>query len=341
MPSLHLEDFPALLTAERHSSDVVTRLQAALNPSDIPASDYIAVIIVGSYGRGEASADSDFEWVTIYDDRHVAAEEAILAQAKLTQFFADHLGRERLSINKTFGQPTALSRLLTNVGGEADSNRTLTYRMLALVEGLPLMRPGFDRVIRGLATTYGDTHTAGHRLLSLATDIARYWRTLRIDYKFKVDEQRKPWALRSVKLRSYRRIWYFSSALYSVAKGPRIDNSQRGKLFDPGVVAEFMAGMGGNPVRRFLTAIDTFELQSPLARALLETYDRIHQLLGQPEVREELNRLTPENMDDSEWFGELRQHCRHLHQLASDLVLQLPNDAPKFYRREVLEMFLL
>jgi hypothetical protein len=36
------------------------------------------VIAVGSYGRGEAAKDvSDFEWITIYDDRYLAREEAI------------------------------------------------------------------------------------------------------------------------------------------------------------------------------------------------------------------------------------------------------------------------
>src|ERR1700682_715845 len=70
----------------------------------------------------------------------------------------------------------------------ADTNQTLTSRMLTLAEGQTLTSTAHATVIRGLARTYGGTHTSGHRLLSLATEVARYWRTLPIDYKFKVDE---------------------------------------------------------------------------------------------------------------------------------------------------------
>ncbi len=163
--------------------------------------------------------------------------------------------------------------LTTNVGGEADTNRALTYRMLALSEGQPINdSPAHKKIIRRLAETYGRSHTAGHRLLSLATDIARYWRTLRIDYKHKVDERKKPWAVRALKLRSARRIGYFSSALHLVAFGPRFDYEKE-TSFELSKVEDFMMRMAGTPVIRLLEAGAHMHADAALTKSLLEAYD--------------------------------------------------------------------
>lgn len=69
----------------------------------------------------------------------------MVLQADLTKAFAERFGRENLSISKTFGEVAELSALLTNVGGEADTNQTLTYRMLTLVEGRSLTPDVNDR----------------------------------------------------------------------------------------------------------------------------------------------------------------------------------------------------
>lgn len=277
---------------------------------------------------------SDFEWMTIYDDRHVAKEEAVVAQAELTTVFAKEFGRERLSIGKTFGEVAARSALLTNVGGEADTNQTLTYRMLTLAEGRTLTEDAHEAVIAGLAQTYGGSHTAGHRLLSLATEIARYWRTLRIDYKYKVDESRKPWAVRSMKLRSFRRFWFFASALHFLAFGPRV--SPPGRL-DVEAVQQFMNTMGGNPAARFIRATERLGVAEQNTRKLLTTYDDIHRRLADPLVRDVLDELAAADMEKNQVFVQIRERTRELHRLMAEVVLDLRQP----HRREIVEMFLL
>ena len=274
------------------------------------------------------------KWITIYDDRYVAKEEAIVAQAELTATFANEFGRERLSISKTFGEVAARSALLTNVGGEADTNQTLTYRMLTLAEGRTLTDDAHAGVIAGLAETYGGTHTAGHRLLSLATEIARYWRTLRIDYKYKVDESRKPWALRSIKLRSFRRFWYFSSVLHFLARGPRVNRPGR---LDAGAVEEFMKTMGGNPAIRFIQAAEELGVDEQMTRKVLATYDEIHRRSADPDVRRVLDKLLAVDMEKQPVFVEIRELTRELHRLMADVVLKLRRP----HLQEIVEMFLL
>jgi hypothetical protein len=332
---IDLNDFDSLAAAEAHSVETLSRVKARVEMIPTLVEGLADVIAVGSYGRGEAVPQvSDFEWITIYDDRLVAREEAIVLQAELTRGFADVFGRSRLSISKTFGEVAELSALGTNVGGEADSNQTLTYRMLTIAEGRSLTAAAHDKVIDALARTYGRTHTAGHRLLSLATEIARYWRTLRIDYKFKVDENRKPWALRNMKLRSYRRFWYFASAIHFVAFGPRATAPAR---IEVGEGKKFLTDMGGNPAMRFLLASDKLEIDPERVGRMLRTYDAIHRRCALDRTRAVLEALPADEMENEPVFTELREFCRDLHHQMAEMVISL-GESP---RREMLEMFLL
>lgn len=333
--SVKIAEFPSLSAAENSSITAIHRMRdiVASIPTVVPG--FMDVIVVGSYGRGEAAPGvSDVEWITIFDDRHVAREEGLVAQADLTRRFADEFGRESLSISKTFGEVAARSSLVTNIGGEADTNQTLTYRMLTLAEGRTLTDDAHAKVVSALAQTYGGTHTAGHRLLSLATEVARYWRTLRIDYKFKVDETKKPWALRSIKLRSFRRFWYFSSALHFIASGPRVN--QPGRLAPP-AVEQFMKTMGGNPAIRFIDAAALLGVEEELVRRILRTYDQIHQRASDPSVRQTLDEVVAEKMEESPVIVEIREMTRDLHRSMAELVLKLPEK----HLQELLEMFLL
>lgn len=333
--AITIQNFPSLAAAAGYCDIVAEELKAEAEGVPSLVKGLMDIVVVGSYGRGEASRDlSDFEWILVYNDRRVAREEAIALQSDITKLFAVKLGRGHLSISKTFGEMAALSALMTNVGGQADTNQTLTYRMLTLAEGRSLTPDAHANVLDGLARTYGDTHTSGHRLLSLATDVARYWRTLRIDYKFKVDETRKPWALRNLKLRSFRRFWYFSSAVHFVAFGPRVDPGGRMPLE---AVARFVAGMGGNPTTRLLSALNEMGCHETLIERLLRPYDEIHRRLSEQAVRETLDRLQPDDMEGEPVFTELRRLARDVHRTMAMIVLALPEKQ----QVEMLEMFLL
>lgn len=300
--------------------------------------DYMCVIALGSYGRLEASEGaSDFEWLLIVDDERVNEQEAVVAQADLTRLFAEVFGRERLSINKTFGQLCQFSDLGTMVGGLAETNRMLTYRMLTLTEGMPLSPgDGHERVLRHLASVYANSHTAGHRLLSLATDVGRYYRTVRASYKHKVDEQRKPWAVRAIKNRSYRRFAFFSTALDFVARGPRISYDIE-PLFDRSLVAAFMRSMAAPPINRLADALQALEVDATLANDSLAAYEHIHAALASPVTRHALDGLNAEDRTLQPYYQTLRAKCAELHATLADLVIELPREP----RRQLLEMFLL
>jgi hypothetical protein len=329
--------YPTLIAAKQHSLEMINLARERIADLHAPY-DYLVVVALGSYGRLEAhDTASDFEWLVIYDDRHVNIQEAITAQSALTAIFAELFGRERLSVNKTFGQLCDFTELGTLIGGLAETNRMLTYRVLTLTEGNPLSPgDGYERTIEALASVYGKTHTAGHRLLSLATELARYYRAVRASYKYKIDEEGKPWGVRSIKHRSLRRFAYFSSALHFVALGPRIDY-QVERVFDSGSVAAYLRGMNQPPCDRLIEALKTVGANIEIALPSLATYERIHKALASTEVRNHLDSLQASERFDDTVFCTIRADCVSLHTGLAELVLQLPSYA----RGQVLEMFLL
>jgi hypothetical protein len=209
--------------------------------------------------------------------------------------------------------------------------------MLALIEGTPLVRnDAYNKILHGLATTYGSSFTAGHRLLSLATDVARYYRTMRIDYKFKVDEGGKTWAVRNMKLRSARRISYLSSMLHFVAQGPRIQYDVQ-REFDVGDVFRFMLDMNGNPGQRLLSSAARLGGGRSEIESVLSLYNVIHAQLSDPALRQHLENLDTRRKFDDRVYESIRANCSALHKAAAELILSLDGEQG----RELLEMFLL
>ena len=80
--------YPTLAAAKRHSLAMISAARERIVNLCVPY-DYLAVFALGSYGRLEAhDSTSDFEWLVIYDDRHVNVQEAIVAQASLSFLYA-------------------------------------------------------------------------------------------------------------------------------------------------------------------------------------------------------------------------------------------------------------
>jgi len=341
---MNIKDFPHIDKATLHSKEIFNQAKGFLTSKKSSLDSYICVFLVGSYGRFEAShTSSDIEWLVVFDDTKVSLQEANIFQANITESFANLVGREKLSIGKTFGEIIAKSDLTTNIGGIADTSRTLTYRMLCLAEGTPLVKNNlYDQIISDLTFVYGGSHTAGHRLLSFATDISRYWRTLRIDYKQKVDEQKKPWAVRGIKLRGSRRYWYFSMIMYFIAFGPRLDESELDKEseekgFELGVVKDFMANLSNNPTERIILAAKKLKVDQTLITNLIKIYNDYFEVISEDSIRKKLDDLKFENRYDNDDYIFLKKACINLHSSMSDIVINLP----EFERKQMIEMFLL
>ena len=177
--------------------------------------DNICFTVVGSVGRGEALEASDFDLTPIARDDAALAAFMPHDQA-IRQELIKALG-VKVSKGEDLTKPVAIASLIEreSIGGPKDTSASLTKRMLILTESRQVTG-GLDisEVRQNVLQAYGDQdRTSGRHTLSLCNDIARYYRTLCIEYKAKADEQDTDWCTRNLKLRHSRKFWYFANII--------------------------------------------------------------------------------------------------------------------------------
>src|SRR6266700_860144 len=110
------------------------------------------------------------------------------------------------------------------IGGQNDTNRNTTQRILLLLESQPIgtRTEAHERVLRAVINRYleEDTHpltqnSKAYRVPRfLLNDIVRFWRTMAVDFASKQrDRAGKGWGLRNAKLRMSRKLIFASGLL--------------------------------------------------------------------------------------------------------------------------------
>jgi predicted nucleotidyltransferase len=289
-------------------------------------------VVVGSVGRLEALDASDFDLLPIADLDSASdhASDQSLREAL----------RSALEVGVSAGEDLTRSCTISDlvdpetIGGHADTSASLTRRILLLTESQHVAGGvRLDALRRQVLDAYvANGTTRGRHALSFANDVARYYRTLCIEYKGKVDAYAKSWATRNAKLRHCRKFWYLSTALSVVAAATHErPESTRDRLLD------FLARP---PVDRLWTAGEELGVPTSVVAELITSYAWFLNFMSDENRRRELDLVEHETryeLDGRYAFQAVKANSDVLHGKCLELITSL--SAP--HQNRLLSWFLL
>lgn len=311
--------WPRIANARQAAQKKTEELDAALSEE---ASPDTSVIIYGSLAREEFTQGSDLDWTLLVDGQaNPQHQKELLNIRKKLDELGKQPGRE-----KTFGKLTFSHPLLHMIGGEDDTNANTTRRVLFLLEAFPVGRftDAFYRVRKHILHRYlledhglSRTSRTGETRwtpLFLLNDMARYWRTMTVDFAYKQwDRGNDGYALRSLKLGVSRKLIYASGLLSCFWCDPRVSLAgyeRTSPVEKTWILNKSLSDMFRlTPLERFACFFlrhseDNFLLDS--ARVFFDTYDEFLGLLEDKPLRDHLDELTPEAMDEDASFQSAR-----------------------------------
>lgn len=300
------DDFTEILHAHRFSSDVLTRVHGLIGQALAGTGTRLSFFILGSVGRFEASSQSDLDLVAI-TDTDVATPKLIDTRRRAIET----LQQAGFDVpEKTFDRVVCLPPL-TQIGGRADTNDHLTYRALLLTEAVCVHQHEVgNNVLDTLWSAYcRGPITSGRYLTALSNDLHRYYRTICLDYRHKV-ETGKHWATRSLKLKHSRRLWHLAN-LASWCEAWTAPDSKREALL--------ARQLATPPLWRLLSALT--ELSQPAGipesvrqavNQIATTFNNFTAALAKAKVRHQLETLAYDQRESNTTYTDLYQNAAQL-----------------------------
>lgn len=289
------EPLPHLMAARRRSLE--TRDAAATRLAELERQDDVSVVVMGSWGRLELTSGSDHDFVVLVGGSPRIAVSPTPAQV------GEVLDKPP-SRSGAFDDVAYVDHLITRIGRRADDNDNLTRRMLLVLESMAIAGgDAHERARRAVIETYVGTRVSDYRPPRfLLNDLARYWRTICVDFEGKQRDSGDRWALRAAKLRTSRKLLY-ASGLLPVLECHDLTAAEM-RIW----LAETFAAP---PVDRIADAFLRHEAYDPGVRTLT-AYDRFLGRLDDEAFRDELRGLARGEESRSAAWTEARRLGRQI-----------------------------
>ena|SRR5438094_1500898 len=284
-------------------------------------SEDTSIVVFGSLARGELTQGSDLDWTLLIDG------QAEPTHATVAHEIADYLEKNKQKQpgpERIFGSMVFSHDIIHQIGGEEDTNRNITRRILLLLESRALARPdAYERVIRQVLHRYltedrglwrRDRKDRVPRFL--LNDVVRYWRTVAVDFAYKRRERAgQGMALRSVKLGMSRKLIFLSGLLTCFSLELDLRADQRESIFSlqshpAALIAHLTKFLRQAPLQIVAHAALEYGLPESLSRGLFDAYDKFLALLNDEEKRAHLDKLAEEDLEHDGIFSAARQ-VRH------------------------------
>lgn len=290
------------------------QMEAALE--EFPSAD-VSIVVYGSLARAELTQGSDPDWSLLIDG---AADPNHFETARAIKDLLVPLFKKTPGAEQTFGTLSFSHELVHLIGGQDDTNKNTTRRILLLLESVPIGRSdAYDRVINCVLNrylledrTFAQRKSPHHVPRFLYNDIARYWRTMAVDFAYKAKTRHgSGMALRNFKLRMSRKLIYVSGMLSCFACELKIAQN------DQSEECAFQEQECVSCLRRFMCRPPLEVLADVLlrigpdaadpAREIMGAYDDFIGVLADDDMRSRLELLTPNDIDTSSAFGQPRE----------------------------------
>jgi len=225
----------------------------------------------------------------------------------------------------TFGNMAFSHDIIHEIGGQDDTNKNMTQRILLLLESCAIgeRTDAYERVIRGVINRYleEDSHLLTHDSKRyrvprfLLNDIVRFWRTMAVDFASKQrDRAGKGWGLRNAKLRMSRKLIFASGLL--VCFSPYLDPDLQSQISTDKndiklkLVNHIRDHVTMTPLEIVARSVDRYGVADHVARDLFGSYSEFLRILDDEKSRKELESLRSEDSRTDSTFQRVREISR-------------------------------
>jgi predicted nucleotidyltransferase len=318
--------------------------------SDLMSNDY-DVVVFGSLARGEWTTGSDVDWTLLLDGQASSDHRLIYHQIRdrLQEF--KFRGKKLVGPGSegVFGNMAFSHEIIHHIGGQSDTNRNTTQRILLLLEAASISETcdaesgPFDRVVREILLRYLRDDTICLRPPTdqsriprfLLNDIVRFWRTMCVDFAYKEWEQAgQKWALRNLKLRVSRKLLFVSGLLtvFSCYQNPKLAN-----LGEPdAIVAEMQQHLlqfvRSSPMHILIWTLSRLGMTNDCI-ALLDCYDAFLHKLNDATIREQLARLDSTQVYQNPVYQQCHEISDQFQHILSRVFFQTESPLREFITR--------
>ncbi len=298
-------NWPAIYQSIERSREKKRILLDLFSRGTKPDSEERSVVAFGSVGRDEWTSGSDLDWTLLIDGMADPAHLPIAQEIRVKLLAA---GFKEPGQTGVFGNLAFSHDIIHRIGGENDSNRNTTQRILLILESAVIGNhaEAYNRVGGHVFSRYLEEETGlpdpggKHKVPRfLLNDIVRFWRTMAVDFASKQRERAgQGWGLRNTKLRMSRKL-IFASGLLMCFSCSFVPTS------DP--LLQYLIDVAKQtPLEKLASALLDYGESSETALKIFNAYDQFLAMLDHEDIRKELENLTADNAAANETFRQVR-----------------------------------
>ena len=305
--------WPHVDAALRLTTETQERLRTLLR-HEVPSDT--SVVVFGSLARGEYTSKSDIDWTLLIDGQ---ADEGHYAQVQAITRILDEAKFHEPGPTGVFGNVAFSHPILHQIGGQEDTNKNTTQRILLLLESVAIgKKDAHERVLRLVLTRYveddrGLLYGSKEHIVPrfLLNDIVRYWRTVAVDFVTKQRERTSGWALRNAKLRMSRKLIFVSGMLtcfgFELYGRDRRWIRDDGKIDTPELVRFLRERIRVRPLESLAEALLRPGIRPETGALLFDSYDAFLGILADEEKRDHLKKLPLDALGADPVFADVRK----------------------------------